>query len=311
MAQIPHISVLLQETLQVFEDSALRVFVDATLGAGGHAEAILTAHPEIEMFIGIDQDPEALKIAADRLTPFKSKIQLLQGNFSDLALLLKERQITQVDGIMVDLGVSSMQLDQAGRGFSFMRDGPLDMRMGPAATETAADIVNTRSEKELLILMKKYGEVKEARRIAAAIVAARTTAPFQTTRALAQLIEKTVGYNPKKIHPATLVFQALRIAVNRELERLESFLPQALKLLRPHGRLAAITFHSLEDRIVKQEFVQLANDKESTSGLSGLFIDKKPEIEILTRKPLEASDEEKAENPRSRSAKLRAFEKLP
>lgn len=302
-----HISVLLNECLDAFNGVDLKVFVDGTLGAGGHSEAILAAHPEMEHLVGIDQDQDALEIAKKRLS---GNITFIHGNFSDLSAHLNKLKFEQVDGILVDLGVSSMQLDRSERGFSFMRDGPLDMRMDQKGVLTAADIVNTWEERDIANIIFRYGEEKQSRRIARAICEAREKKAFQTTLELANCIEKNVKRIKWDIHPATKAFQAIRIAVNGELERLEQFLGQALHALRKGGRLAVITFHSLEDRIVKQRFVYEASDKESTSGIGGMFLPKEPKIKILTRKPYEATEEEVKQNPRSRSAKLRVIEKL-
>jgi 16S rRNA (cytosine1402-N4)-methyltransferase len=310
MTSYPHISVLLKECLLAFEEVNLDTFVDGTLGAGGHSEALLTAHPEVQRFIGIDQDPSALKIASKRLEKFQGVSRFIHGNFSDLEKILKEQKIDAVDGILVDLGVSSMQLDQGERGFSFMRDGPLDMRMDPTGEISAKEIVNTWEEKPLADIFYLYGEEKQSYRAAQAIIEARQKKPFETTLELAQVIEKKLKRVRWDIHPATKIFQAIRIAVNGELTCLEAFLPQALKALRPGGRLAVITFHSLEDRIVKQRFAYFASDKESTSGIGGMFLTKIPQGKLVFRKAIEADEEEVSVNPRSRSAKLRVLEKL-
>ncbi len=307
-----HKSVLLDSFLDIFSSLQIKTFVDGTLGAGGHAEALLRAHPEIERLIGIDQDKNALQIARERLAPFGSRCELVSGNFSEIGSILKERKIASVDGILVDIGVSSMQLDQAERGFSFLRDGPLDMRMNPDAELTAADIVNSWEERDLGRIFREYGEEKMWRKAASAIVREREVQPFTTTLQLAECIEKAFRLPPHKVklHPATLVFQALRITVNQELEKLEKFLPDALNALKKGGILAVIAFHSLEDRIVKQAFSYYASDKESTSGIAGMFIDKEPAARLLTRKPIVADEDEIKQNPRSRSAKMRALEKL-
>lgn len=299
--QYPHIPVLLNECLQAFSPIKMQTFIDGTLGAGGHSEAILQTHPEITCFIGIDQDKTALEIAKKRLSIHNQPLTFILGNFSDLDPAFK------ADGILIDIGVSSMQFDEAARGFSFMRNGPLDMRMNQDASLTAADIINTWEEKDLANLFYRYGEEKQSRQAAKAICLAR---PFETTSDLASCIEKSIKRINWDIHPATKIFQALRIAVNKELERLEIFLPKAIDALKPKGRLAVITFHSLEDRIAKQTFAYYASDKESTSGIGGMFLNKDPLIKILTKKPLEASAEEVKKNPRSRSAKLRVIEKL-
>lgn len=307
----PHYSVLLAEVIQNFEPLALHVVVDGTLGAGGHAQAILERHPEIQYYIGIDQDPHALTLAEARLKPWSSKLFLKHGNFAQFDQFLQELSLSAANAILVDLGVSSMQLDQAMRGFSFMQEGPLDMRMNPLSGETAADIVNTWSEQELGRIFREYGEEKQWRAAARAIVRARCSQPFITTKDLKALLTPILARFAKKgIHPVTLVFQALRICVNRELEVLETFLPKAMDYLSPGGRLAVISFHSLEDRIVKTHMRLAASDKWETTGLSGLFRDKEPTVKLITKKPIEPSEEEVQQNPRSRSAKLRVIEKL-
>lgn len=311
---IPHFSVLAKEILHHFEGRVLKVFVDGTLGAGGHSQIILEAHPEIETFVGFDQDPTALKIAQERLDIWKNKTKIVKSNFGALAENLKKLSITGVDGILLDLGVSSMQLDQAEKGFSFMRDGPLDMRMDPEAELSAHVVINTWSETDLGRIFRDYGEEKQWRAAARAVVKARSEGPIDTTLQLAKVLQPAVVRKPYKkggINPLTLVFQGLRICVNDELGVLERVLPQALKALNPGGRLAVITFHSLEDRIVKNVFRDAASDKLDTSGLGGgLFLDKEPEVTILTKKPETATEEELKLNPRSRSAKLRVVEKL-
>lgn len=313
MNQYPHIPVLLNEIIDAFSGVNLNHYIDGTLGAGGHAEAVLADHPELKTFIGIDQDKDALEIAKVRLeTGFPDRsLFFVSGNFSELKKHI-ELAIPkcQFDGILVDLGVSSMQLDRQERGFSFMREGPLDMRMNQKTGITAADIVNTWDEKALADLFFQYGEEKQSRKAARAICIERELQPFETTLQLSTCIEKNIKRIKYDIHPATKIFQALRIAVNGELDRLETFLPQAIESLRKGGRLAVITFHSLEDRIVKQRFAYYASDKESTSGIGGMFLEKEPTIKILTRKPIEAGEEEVKRNPRSRSAKLRVIEKL-
>jgi 16S rRNA (cytosine1402-N4)-methyltransferase len=306
---MPHFPVLLSECAGAFDELKLRIFVDATVGAGGHALALLRSHPEMQKFIGLDQDKEALQIAKERLDPFKERVELVLANFSDLSDVLNKLDAPVVDGVLADLGVSSMQLDRPERGFSFMREGPLDMRMDRTQDLTAEEIVNTWGERDLAHLFFRYGEEKNARKIARVICLERVRKPISTTKALADLIERALPYQKRKIHPATQTFQALRIAVNRELDHIERFLPQALKSLRPGGRLAVITFHSLEDRIVKNQFAYFASDKESTSGIGGLFAPKEVQARIITRKPITPSQEEIENNPRSRSAKLRILEK--
>jgi len=305
-----HISVLLQETIDSFSDVDLKIFVDATCGAGGHSSAILERYPSVEKLIGIDQDPVALAIAEKRLQPWKEKVSLLSGNFSIVLPELPERGIDKVDGIVMDLGVSSMQLDMAEKGFSFMKDGPLDMRMDPSSELTAADIINDWSEHEIAKIIRDYGEEKQWRQAAKTIAEARKKGPITTTNQLAEILRPIFAWKKKGINPLTLVFQALRIRVNNELEVLESVLPSAIDMLSPGGRLAVISFHSLEDRIVKNAFRYAASDKYDTSGIGGVFLDKDPIVKLVTRKPIIPGDEEIEANPRSRSAKLRVVEKL-
>ncbi len=304
----PHLSVLYDEVLATFADQPIKVFVDGTLGAGGHASGLLEAHPEIESFVGIDQDPAALALAQERLAPWQPKLRLVHANFDSLSKL----NIAVCDGILLDIGVSSMQLDTADRGFSINRPGPLDMRMNPNSTLTAQEIVNTWSDYELGRIFRDYGEEKRWRAAARAIVAARQQNLLTTTEDLVNILMPVLRdpRSHKSIHPLTLVFQALRIAVNDELGVLESALKQAIDLLAPGGRLAVISFHSLEDRIVKQFFRYLASDKENTLGIAGVFIDKAPIVKLLTRKAIAPTDEEIKRNPRARSARLRTVEKL-
>lgn len=306
----PHTSVLMSEVLHIFEEQRLRIFVDGTLGAGGHAQAILEAHPELEMLIGFDQDPEALQIARNRLEPWSKKVHFIPRNFSDMPQVLHSLKIPKVDGILLDLGVSSMQLDQAERGFSFMREGPLDMRMNPEQKLTAAEVVNEWSQDELGRIFREYGEEKQWRAAARAIVTARNMQPIRTTQELVAVLRPMFSWKKTGINPLTLVFQALRICVNHELEVLENILPKAIDLLVTGGRFAVISFHSLEDRLVKEAFRFAASDKQHTSGLAGLFLNKDPIVKILTKKPISATEDEVERNPRSRSAKLRAVEKL-
>lgn len=305
-----HISVLKDEILEAFAEQKLTIFVDATLGAGGHAAAILEAHPEIQRYIGIDQDPQAQAIAAERLEKYKDKVLMLGGNFAEVLPQLKGMGITAVDGILFDLGVSSMQFDIAEKGFSFNKEGPLDMRMDPTSPLTAEDIVNEWSEQAIGRIFREYGEEKRWRAATKTLIAAREKERIITTTQLTAVLRPVLENWKEKIHPLTRVFQALRIAVNRELEVLETAMPMAIGLLQSGGRLAVISFHSLEDRIVKTHFRHAASDKEDTEGIGvGLFIDKEPIVNILTGRPTVPSADEIAMNPRSRSAKLRVVEK--
>lgn len=306
---IPHTSVLLNELLEFFKDHHLKYFVDATLGAGGHSEAFLKAHPEIELLIGIDQDPVARKIAAERLAPWKERVQIIPGNFSDLKTHLAKLDISAIDGIIFDLGVSSMQFDLPEKGFSFMRDGPLDMRMDPTKELTAAVIVNTWSEAEIGRIFRDYGEEKRWRAAARTIVTLRKEKPINTTLELADVLRRAIPYTKKGINPATQAFQALRICVNAELDVIEKAMPDAIDFLAKGGLLGVISFHSLEDRIVKNAMRFAASDKFNTDGIGGVFLDKEPIVNLITKKPVAPSDEEIESNPRSRSAKLRIVEK--
>lgn len=310
-APFPHVSVLLEEIKSSFSFSNIKIFFDGTLGAGGHAEAILQSHPEIELYLGVDQDPDALTISEDRLRPWRSKLELVRGNFSEIDQILESRGIDKINGALVDLGVSSMQLDRAERGFSFSQAGPLDMRMNPLGQLTAADIVNTWPEDEIGRVFREYGEEKKWRIAARSIVEARKHALITSTQQIVTIL-RPVLYNPKRpgINPLTLIFQALRICVNRELDVLEAFMPRAIERLSPGGRLAVISFHSLEDRIVKNEMRFAASDKWETEGIGGLFRDKEPIVDLITRKPICATEDEVRGNSRSRSAKLRVVEKI-
>lgn len=288
-----HLSVLPNEVLDLLRPERGGVFVDATLGMGGHASLLLERAPGVRV-IGIDQDGQALDYARERLG---ESITYAHGNFADLAPILKKLNISGVDGILMDLGVSSYQLDEASRGFSFSKPGPLDMRMNPTQQLTAAHIVNSWPEPKLADLIYEYGEDRLSRRIARLIVERRQTKPFKDTADLAYVIAG--AYPPaarhKHPHPATRTFQALRIAVNNELGALKTGLIQAVAALNPGGVLAVISFHSLEDRIVKHFF------REQAASGAG---------EILTKKPIEPSEDEERENSRSRSAKLRGFVKV-
>ena len=286
-----HISVLPRECLELLQPERGGLFVDATLGLGGHTQLLLTAPGKKRTIVGIDQDAQALELAREVLG---DTITYIHGNFAHLDVLLKENGITQVDGILMDLGISSFQIDTPERGFSFQNNGPLDMRMNEEDMTTASTIVNTWPEYQLAKLFFEYGEERLSRRIAKAIVEDRKAKPFTDTHSLAELIVRLYPalLRYKHPHPATRVFQALRIAVNQELYSLGDGLAAAFTLLAPGGVLAVISFHSLEDRIVKHTFrAQL----------------EKGGFEVLTKKPLIASPEENAENPRSRSAKLRGI----
>ena len=307
-----HKPVLLAETVKLLRPQTGEIFVDATLGLGGHSEALLTNFAETRI-VGIDQDAEAIGLAMERLEKFGDRIDIFQANFSDIKDVLNQAQIDNVDGVLADLGVSSLQFDSETRGFSFRFDAPLDMRMNADdETETAAELLETLSEFEIARIIYEYGEERFSRRIARRIVERRENGePVKTTKELAELVERSVRRGKKdKIHPATRTFQALRIAVNGELEILEQFIRDAVDVLKKDGRLAIITFHSLEDRIVKQTLQKLAGKCFCPPRMPQCVCGAKKEVEILTRKPIAANEDETEENPRSRSGKLRACLKL-
>lgn len=299
----PHTPVLLKEVLQYFEGT-IKTFFEGTVGAGGHASHILHQHPEIDLYLAADQDPHALEIAHKTLKPYEKKIRWFQGNFANLDRFAKEAGVDQVDGFLFDLGVSSMQLDQQDRGFSFQKEAKLDMRMDVTQQTSAHTIVNTWSLEQLTDLFKN-GEEPFYRRAAKSIIDARRASSIDTTTQLAKILEKAI---PKigKIHPATLVFQALRMAVNRELEVIEIALKKAMGLLAPSGKIGVISFHSLEDRIVKNIF---KNASEPEKDYKGQVV-KKALFERLTKKAVLPSKEEARVNPRSRSARLRVLARL-
>ncbi len=307
-----HLPVLLDETLELLQAAKGGLFIDATLGLGGHTEAILDASPSGSV-IAIDQDNEALELAAKRLARFGTRVKLVQGNFSEIASIVASAATEKPSGIMADLGVSSLQLDSETRGFSFRFDAPLDMRMDPDSRgETAADMLATLGQDELANIIYQYGEERQSRRIAKWIIEKRDAGtPIETTIELAELVRRAVPRSPKdKIHPATRTFQALRIAVNRELEILEKFISDSIDLLSPDGVLAIITFHSLEDRIVKHAYQHHAGKCSCPPRIPQCVCGAVKKVEVLTRKPVLPAGNERDENPRSRSAKLRACRKL-
>jgi 16S rRNA (cytosine1402-N4)-methyltransferase len=290
-----HEPVMVAETVELLVPSRGGLFVDCTVGLGGHARALLEAGAT--RVLGLDRDPDALRVARERLEAFGERVELVHADYRDLGRVLDEHQIAGVAGALADLGVSSMQLDAEGRGFSFRRDEPLDMRMDRSQGRTAADLLNEVDEEDLANIIFQYGEERYSRRIARAIVEARRAAPIATTGQLAQIVRRAVprrGY--QRLDPATRTFQALRIRVNQELERLDAFLEEACARLLVGARLAVITFHSLEDRIVKHTFRALVQGRAA--------------LHILTRRPLVPGEAERDRNPRARSAKLRAIERL-
>jgi 16S rRNA (cytosine1402-N4)-methyltransferase len=295
MTTYVHEPVMTAETIALLAPSRGGLFVDCTVGLGGHARALLEAGAS--RVLGLDRDPDALKIARARLEEFGDRVELVHADYRQLGRVLDDRGVAGVAGTLADLGVSSMQLDAEGRGFSFRRDEPLDMRMDQSQGPTAADLLDQTGEEELANLIFEYGEERYSRRIARSIVEARRRAPITTTGQLAQIVRRAVprrGY--QRIDPATRTFQAIRIWVNRELDQLEVFIGEACTRLLAGARFAVITFHSLEDRIVKHAFRALAQGRMA--------------LQILTKRPIVPGDTELDRNPRSRSAKLRAVERL-
>lgn len=307
-----HKPVLLKEVLELLAPKEGGIYVDATLGGGGHASEILERIGPEGLLIGIDRDPEAISHTRERLKAYGDRALLFQGNFGDIGSILASAGVPRIDGALFDLGVSSHQLD-AERGFSFMRDEELDMRMSRVEnTPSAADIVNSYSEFDLADIIWKYGEERYSRRIARAIVERRAQEPITRTRELADIIYHAVPakYRHQDIHPATRTFQAIRIHVNRELDAVEVGVPAAIDALKVGGRICVISFHSLEDRIVKNTFRHLSGRCECPPKLWVCQCGAKKELEIITRKPVMATDDEIADNPRSRSAKLRCATKI-
>jgi 16S rRNA (cytosine1402-N4)-methyltransferase len=281
-------------------------FVDATIGAGGHARALLEAEPNLRL-LGLDRDPDALALARGQLAPFGERVRLVQANFGDLAEALADSPAPQ--GILGDLGVSSMQLNEPSRGFSFRRDGPLDMRMSRSG-RSAADIVAHATAEELSRIFKEYGEERMAIKIARAILEERSREPITTTRQLSRIVARVKGDNREKIDPATRVFQALRIEVNEELQALSRFLAAAVEKLDAGGRLAVVSYHSLEDRMVKETFRRESGVCLCPPKLPVCVCGARRALEVLTRRPIRPSDAEVRRNPRSRSARLRVARKV-
>lgn len=305
----PHRPVMVDEVLEHVGDQQAGLAIDATVGAGGHAAALLATHLNLAV-IGIDRDPAALRVAERRLAPWSDRVELIRADYRQLPQLSFDRGWWPVRTITVDLGVSSLQLDDPERGFSFLRSGPLDMRMDPGGGgPTAADLVNDLDASKLVGLLRRYGEERHAGRIARAIVAARQSAPIRTTGELADIVAGAVPPQRQRIHPATRTFQALRIAVNDELAGLQEFFVGAGRLLAPGGRLTALSFHSLEDRLVKRAFRYLESDCVCPPRLPICACEKYVEAEVLTPQPLRPGSEEIESNPRSRSARMRVLER--
>jgi len=307
MNDSPHKPVLYKEIIHALQPRRGGRYVDGTLGAGGHARGILEASAPDGQLLGLDVDPQALAIARETLAPYENRIHLVQASYTTLSAQLKNLKWDSVDGIVLDLGASSMQFDTPERGFSFQHDSPLDMRFGPHAVQTAADIVNTYSESELADLIYEYGEERDSRKIARAIVNSR---PLRTTGQLVAVLEAVTPRKGNRLHPATRTFQALRIAVNDELASIREMLPQAITSLKVGGRLAVISFHSLEDRIVKDFFREQSKDLVNPPYEKLYEVERKATIKEVNRKPILPSEEETEDNPRARSAKLRIAEKM-
>ncbi len=306
-----HISVLLNECIEGLKIKNDGIYVDCTLGGAGHSSVILQHLGENGRLIGIDQDKDALKAAGERLKDFNNAT-LVHSNFENLKNVLDNLEIDGVDGILIDLGVSSYQLDNAERGFSYMQDAPLDMRMNREEEFSAYEVINTYTAEQLFRIIKEYGEEKFAKRIADFIVKAREEKPIETTFELVEIIKSAIPAKARREgpHPAKRTFQAIRIEVNRELAIISNTIKDGVEKLNKGGRMAIITFHSLEDRIVKKTYKDLTNPCTCPSSLPVCVCNNKPIVKIITRKPIEASEEELEYNPRSRSAKLRVIEKL-
>lgn len=312
VSQSRHTPVMPSEVLALLDPARGGLFVDATVGLGGHAEAMLEASDGARV-IGIDRDAETLQLARERLARFGDRVTLVHDDHRNLPEILElggHGASGSVGGVLADLGISSYQLAAEGRGFSFQRDEPLDMRMDRSHGRTAADLLADLNERELERIFRQYGEERHARRIARAISRQRESAPVRTTGELATLVEKVAPRRGSRIHPATRVFQALRIAVNEELEGLEQFVLDSVEALQARGRLVFITFHSLEDRLVKATLRQQAHQCSCPRSFPRCACGNPDRVSLLMRRPLRPSDEEVAANPRARSAKLRAAERL-
>jgi 16S rRNA (cytosine1402-N4)-methyltransferase len=306
-----HVPVLLTETIEALDPRTGGFYIDATLGVGGHAEEVLRMSSPGGALLGIDVDPAALEAASARLARFGNRVVTVESYFDRIGSIAKETGFERVQGILFDLGVSSLQLDRSQRGFSFQDEGPLDMRLGPSAKRTAADLVRDLPHNELQLIFQEYGEERFAGRIARRIVSERARRPIESTAQLATIV---AGAKPaavrERIHPATRVFQALRIAVNEELNRLSAALPQAVDLLGEGGRLVVISFHSLEDRIVKHFFRQEARDCICPPEVPVCACGHTATLRLLSTRPISPKEEEIASNPRARSARLRVAERI-
>ena len=309
---ITHKSVLLKESVEYLRPIEDGVYIDATLGLGSHTRHLFESTNLNSRIIGFDVDEEAISIAKERLADYKDNIHFINKNFYEIDCVSSELNLTEVDGIIADLGMSSYQLEHSNRGFSFMRSEPLDMRMDAKLQFTAYDLVNEMSLEELSNLFRDYGEESFSKKIAKSIIKSRQQKPLQTSKELAALISNSIPrkFHPKRIHPATKTFQALRIAVNNELENLIIFIEKAVKLLKKGGRLVIISFHSLEDRIVKNSFKELQSSCICPPDLPVCRCEKESSVKIITRSPVTPGEEEMIENPRARSSKMRVVERI-
>jgi len=302
----PHISVLYHEIITALNPNSNGHYIDGTVGAGGHAWGILNASKPEGKLLGLDLDPQALVLANQRLSIFENRYYLVQSSYTNMRNEALKIGWSQIDGITLDLGVSSMQLDSSERGFSFRFDSPLDMRFGDNSQPTAADLLNNLSETQIATILWEYGEERFSRRIARMICENR---PMRTTQQLSKIVERAYGKNNNRIHPATRTFQAIRIAVNQELQAIQDVIPTAIDILRPGGRLAIIAFHSLEDRIVKTIFRRESKDCICPPEQVICTCNHKAQIKEISKKPIEPNEYEKEGNQRARSAKLRIIEK--
>ena len=302
-----HLPVLTRQVVELLAPAGPGLLVDATVGLGGHSEALLRAEPKLQL-VGLDRDPQALARAGERLQRFTDRVQLVEETFDRLPLVLRRLGLGAPVAVLADLGCSSLQLDSADRGFSFSGDGPLDMRMGESGP-TAADLLESAEWEELVRILRDYGEERRARAIARAIVKRREQEPIRTTAQLSRLVQDVVGRGERRIHPATRTFQALRIAVNDELGQLERFLEPAIQSLKTDGRIAVISFHSLEDRIVKHTLRRLTGRCTCPPDFPVCRCNPKRVVDVLTTSPVRPDDEEVASNPRARSSRLRAAAK--
>ncbi|MBS7007920.1 16S rRNA (cytosine(1402)-N(4))-methyltransferase RsmH [Anaerostipes sp.] len=306
-----HASVLLDETIRELKIKPDGIYVDGTLGGGGHAYHVLSRLSEKGRYIGIDQDEDAVKASTKRLAPFGDKVTIVRDNYVNMPKVLSDLGISHVDGILLDLGVSSFQLDEKDRGFTYREDVPLDMRMDQRQAFSARDIVNEYSEQELFHIIRDYGEDKFAKNIAKHIAAEREKAPIETTGQLIEVIKHAIPMKVRAVggHPAKRTFQAIRIECNRELDVLKTSLDQMIELLNPEGRLCIITFHSLEDRIVKRAFRKNENPCTCPPNFPICTCGNEPKGKVITRKPILPTEEELTRNKRAKSSKLRVFER--